>query len=654
MGSENLKSVNSVSTESNKKGFDEFNEYNAQNIQVLRGLEPVRQRPGMYIGSTGKNGLHHLVYEIVDNSIDEALQGFCDTITVAIKIDGSVEVEDNGRGIPVDIHPETNTSALEVVLTTLHAGGKFSKNSYKVSGGLHGVGASVVNALSEWMEVEVHRNGKIYKQRYSRGVKTTEVEIIGETSKRGTIVKFKPDKLIFTTTDFDADTIIARLRDIAFLNPNVTIHFIDERNEIRKTLHFAGGLKEFVSYLNKGSKALHDIVTIEGTYQDVQVTIAFQYTDDDGETIVSFVNNIKTVDGGTHVTGFKTAFTRVVNEIGKKKNIIKGEPFKGEDLRDGMTAVVNILMMGTPQFEGQTKSKLGNEEVQEAVAKIVRDKLMDYFEISENILKIIVQKAQQTREAREAAKRAREAVKRKNALGASTLPGKLADCIVRSVEDAELFIVEGDSAGGSAKQARDRNFQAILPLRGKILNVEKSNELKLLKNEQIRDIITAIGTGIGEGFDISRLRYGKIVIMTDADVDGAHIRTLLLALFYRYLRQLLEDERIYIAMPPLYKLAVNTEKPVYLYSDEELKEYLNRVNGKKIEIQRYKGLGEMNPEQLWETTMNPKTRKIIKVRIEDAEEADNLFEILMGTDPEERREYIMRHARQLNLVDLDV
>lgn len=646
-----LKAVKVVAL--NESGTN-LGEYNAQNIQVLKGLEPVRQRPGMYIGSTGKNGLHHLVYEIVDNSIDEALQGFCDTIIVTIKADGSVEVEDNGRGIPVDIHPETGTSALEVVLTTLHAGGKFSKSSYKVSGGLHGVGASVVNALSEWMEVEVHRNGKIYRQRYSRGVKTTEVEVIGETEKRGTIVRFKPDKLIFTTTDFDADTILARLRDIAFLNSNITIHFIDERNDIKKTLHFAGGLKEFVSYLNKGSKTLHEVVLIEGMYQEIQASIAFQYTDEDGETIVSFVNNIKTVDGGTHVTGFKSAFTRVVNEIGKKKNFIKGEPFKGEDLREGMTAVINVLMMGTPQFEGQTKSKLGNEEVQEAIAKVVRDKLIDYFEVNESVLKIIIQKAQQAREAREAAKRAREAVKRKSVLGASTLPGKLADCITKNVEDAELFIVEGDSAGGSAKQARDRNFQAILPLRGKILNVEKSNELKLLKNEQIRDIITAIGTGIGDNFDSSRLRYGKIVIMTDADVDGAHIRTLLLALFYRYLRQLLEDERIYIAMPPLYKLTVSGEKPVYLYSDEELKESLSNVNGKKFEIQRYKGLGEMNPEQLWETTMNPESRKIIKVRIEDAEEADNLFEILMGVDSEQRKEYIMRHARQLNLVDLDV
>jgi len=629
-------------------------DYNAQNIQVLKGLEPVRQRPGMYIGSTGKNGLHHLVYEIVDNSIDEALQGFCDTIRVTIKSDGSVEVEDNGRGIPVDIHPDTGTSALEVVMTTLHAGGKFSKNSYKVSGGLHGVGASVVNALSEWMEVEVHRDGKIHRQRYSRGVKTTEVEVVGETNKRGTIVRFKPDKLIFTTVEFDADTILTRLRDLAFLNPNITIEFIDERNDLRKTLHYAGGLKEFVSHINKGSKTLHEIVLIDGTHQDIEAHIAFQYTDEDGETIVSFVNNIKTVDGGTHVTGFKTAFTRVVNELGKKKNLIKGDPFKGEDLREGMTVVVNVLMMGTPQFEGQTKSKLGNEEVQEAVAKIVRDRLADYFEVNESVLKIIVQKAQQAREAREAAKRAREAVKRKSALGASTLPGKLADCITKNIEDAELFIVEGDSAGGSAKQARDRNFQAILPLRGKILNVEKSNELKLLKNEQIRDIITAIGAGIGDNFDTSKLRYGKIVIMTDADVDGAHIRTLLLALFYRYMRQLIEDERIYIAMPPLYKFSVSGEKPVYLYSEEELKDRLANANGRKYEIQRYKGLGEMNPEQLWETTMNPETRKIIRVKIEDAEEADSLFEILMGKDPEERREYIMHHARQLSLVDLDV
>ncbi|KAF2962019.1 DNA topoisomerase (ATP-hydrolyzing) subunit B [Fervidobacterium sp. 2310opik-2] len=640
----------------NVNNINEASDYNAQNIQVLKGLEPVRQRPGMYIGSTGKNGLHHLVYEIVDNSIDEALQGFCDTIKVTIKSDGSVEVEDNGRGIPVDIHPETGTSALEVVMTTLHAGGKFSKSSYKVSGGLHGVGASVVNALSEWMEVEVHRDGKIYRQRYARGIKTTEVEVIGETNKRGTIVRFKPDKLIFTTTEFDSDTILTRLRDLAFLNPSITIEFVDERNDIKRTLHYAGGLKEFIAHLNKGSKTLHEVVVIDGSQQDCEVHIAFQYTDEDGETIVSFVNNIKTIDGGTHVTGFKTAFTRVVNELGKKKNLIKGEPFKGEDLREGMTAVVNVLMMGTPQFEGQTKSKLGNEEIQDAVAKVVRDKLTDYFEVNETVLKIIIQKAQQAREAREAAKRAREAVKRKSALGASTLPGKLADCITKNFEEAELFIVEGDSAGGSAKQARDRNFQAILPLRGKILNVEKSSELKLLKNEQVKDIIMAIGGGIGENFDTSKLRYGKIVIMTDADVDGAHIRTLLLALFYRYMRQLIEEERIYIAMPPLYKLSISGEKPMYLYSDEELNEMINiaKQNNKRYEVQRYKGLGEMNPEQLWETTMNPKTRKIIKVKIEDAEEADSLFEILMGKDPEERREYIMRHARQLSLVDLDV
>ncbi len=630
-------------------------EYTAEKIQVLKGLEPVRQRPGMYIGSTGKTGLHHLVYEIVDNSIDEALQGFCDYIKVTIRKDGSVEVEDNGRGIPVDIHPETGTSALEVVMTTLHAGGKFSKDSYKVSGGLHGVGASVVNALSEWMEVEVHRNGKIYRQKYSRGAKLTEVEEIGETNKRGTIVRFKPDSLIFTTTEFDADTILTRLRDLAFLNPNITIEFKDERNEIHRTLHYSGGLKEFVNHLNRGSKALHEVVFIEGKSGDVEVSVAFQYTDDDAEEIISFVNNIKTVDGGTHVTGFKTAFTRVVNELGKKKNLIKGEPFKGEDLREGMTAVISVLMMGTPQFEGQTKSKLGNEEVQDAVAKVVRDKLSEYFETNESTLKIIIQKAQQAREAREAAKRAREAVKRKSALGASTLPGKLADCISKSVEEAELFIVEGDSAGGSAKQARNRNFQAILPLRGKILNVEKSNELKLLKSETIRDIITAIGAGIGDNFDLSKIRYGKIIIMTDADVDGAHIRTLLLALFYRYMRPLIEDGRIYIAMPPLYKVTVSGQKkPTYLYSDEELKELTKDLQPGKYEVQRYKGLGEMNPEQLWETTMNPETRKIMKVRIEDAEEADSLFEILMGKDPEERRGYIMRHAKQLTMADLDV
>lgn len=626
-------------------------EYNAQQIKVLKGLEPVRKRPGMYIGSTGKAGLHHLVYEIVDNSIDEALQGYCDTIKVTIHKDGSVEVEDNGRGIPVDIHPETGKSALEVVMTTLHAGGKFSKDSYKVSGGLHGVGASVVNALSEWLEVEVHRDGKIYHQKYHRGVPESEVKIIGETNKRGTIVRFKPDAEIFSTVEFDADTILIRLKELAYLNPNITIIFKDERDNIEKQFHFTGGIKEFVANLNKGNKTLHNPVYVSGEYNGIKTELAFQYSNLDGEKIYSFVNNIRTVDGGTHVTGFKSAFTRVVNELGKKTNQIKKGSLRGEDIREGMTAVVSVLMNSTPEFEGQTKSKLGNEEVQEAVAKVVREKLLEYFETNENTLKIIIQKALEAKKAREAAKHAREMVKRKSAFGSSSLPGKLADCITKNLEESELFIVEGDSAGGSAKQARDRNFQAILPLRGKILNVEKSSWLKLLKNEQVRDIITALGVGIGDDFNLKNLRYGKIIIMTDADVDGAHIRTLLLTLFYRYMKELVEEGRIYIAQPPLYKVSIG-KRVHYFYSDEELESFKETIEDKKYEIQRYKGLGEMNPQQLWETTMDPQNRKLLKVTIEDAEVADELFEMLMGSDTESRKEFIFRHALQVKEIDI--
>ncbi|OOC47008.1 DNA topoisomerase (ATP-hydrolyzing) subunit B [Thermosipho sp. 1223] len=626
-------------------------DYNAQNIKVLKGLEPVRQRPGMYIGSTGKAGLHHLVYEIVDNSIDEALQGYCDTIYVTIFEDGSVEIEDNGRGIPVDIHPETGKSALEVVMTTLHAGGKFSKDSYKVSGGLHGVGASVVNALSEWLEVEVHREGKIYYQKYQRGVPLTEVKIIGNTEKRGTIVRFKPDSEIFSTVEFDSDTILIRLRELAFLNPQVTIVFKDKRENIEKTFHFTGGLKEFANYLSKGAKSLHEPILVSGEYNGIKVDVCFQYTASDFEKIYSFVNNIRTVDGGTHVTGFKTAFTRVVNELGKKTGQLKKDTLRGEDVREGIVAIVSVLMSKTPEFEGQTKSKLGNEEVQEAVAKVVREKLLEYFDNSESTLKIIIQKALEAKKAREAAKHAREMIKRKSVFGSSSLPGKLADCITKKMEESELFIVEGDSAGGSAKQARDRNFQAILPLRGKILNVEKSGWLKLLKNEQIRDIITALGTGIGDDFDTSKLRYGKIIIMTDADVDGAHIRTLLLTLFYRYMRKLIDEGKIYIAQPPLYRVNMG-RKSYYFYSDEELEDFKESIKDKKIEIQRYKGLGEMNPQQLWETTMDPENRKLLKVQIEDAEEADELFEMLMGSDTESRKEFIFRHALQVKEIDI--
>ena len=625
--------------------------YTAQDIKILKGLEAVRKRPGMYIGSTGKRGLQHLVYEVVDNSIDEALAGYCDSIKVILKKDGYVEVEDNGRGIPVDIHPEVGKSALEVVMTTLHAGGKFSKNSYKISGGLHGVGVSVVNALSEHMIVEVYRDGKVYRQEYSRGTPLNDVQVVGETKKRGTLVRFKPDSEIFSTVEFDPENIKMRLKELAYLNPGIKIEFIDEIRDEKKVFKFDGGISQFVENLNKGKKTLHDVIRISGKYEDIVIDIAMQYTTAYSETIYAYANNIKTVDGGTHVTAFKMTLTRLMNEYGKKIGVLKKNmSFSGDDVREGLTAVISVLLKN-PEFEGQTKSKLGNEEALEAVSKVMREKLKDYFDSNQQVLKKILSKIQSAMKAREAARKAKEMVRRKNILESTSLPGKLADCTSTDLEKSELFIVEGDSAGGSAKQARDREFQAILPIRGKILNVEKASFTKLIKNEQISDIIVAVGTGIGDSFNLDKLRYGKIIIMTDADIDGAHIRTLLLTLFYRYMRELIEDERIFIAMPPLYKVTVGKED-VYLYSDEELAEYLKNLNGKKYTIQRYKGLGEMNPEQLWETTMNPETRKMVKVEIEDAEEADRLFEILMGSDPSNRRRFIENNA--LSVTNLDI
>ncbi len=625
--------------------------YDARSIKVLKGLEAVRKRPGMYIGSTGKRGLHHLIYEVVDNSIDEALAGYCDTIRVTINEDGSVEVEDNGRGIPVDTHPEMGKSALEVVMTTLHAGGKFSKDSYKISGGLHGVGVSVVNALSEWLEVFVYRNGKVYKQRYERGNATTRVELVGEADKTGTLVKFAPDPEIFSTTDFDSDIVEKRLQELAFLNPGLKIIFEDKRRNYRKVFKYEGGISQFVEYLNRGKKPLHEVVKIRGIHNDILVDVALQYTTSDSENILAYANNIKTIDGGTHVTAFKTTLTRLMNEYGRKLGYLKkSQLFSGEDVREGLTTVISVLIKN-PEFEGQTKSKLGNEEALEAVSKVVREKLKEHFDIHQIDLKRILDKVQRAMRAREAARKAREMIKRKNILENTSLPGKLADCSSSDLERTELFIVEGDSAGGSAKQARDREFQAILPLRGKILNVEKATFDKLLKNEQINNIIVAIGTGIGDSFDISKLRYGKVIIMTDADIDGAHIRTLLLTLFYRYMRPLVETGRIYIALPPLYKVNVG-KMDHYLYSDEELREFLESLDGKRYMVQRYKGLGEMNPEQLWQTTMNPEKRRIVRVEIEDAEEADTLFEILLGNDTANRREFIERHA--LNVTNLDI
>ncbi|MCD6159437.1 MAG: DNA topoisomerase (ATP-hydrolyzing) subunit B [Thermotogae bacterium] len=627
--------------------------YNAESIKILKGLDPVRKRPGMYIGSTGKAGLHHLVYEVVDNSIDEVVAGFCDQIEVTIFEDGTVRVCDNGRGIPVDVHPDTGTSALEVVMTTLHAGGKFSKDSYKISGGLHGVGVSVVNALSEWLEVKVHREGEIYRQRYERGIAVTPVEIIGRTDKKGTETWFKPDRLVFTTTDFDFDILESRLRELAFLNPRVRIIFEDKRISEKRVFHYEGGISEFVRFMNKKKTAVNkQPYYVEGEYNDIKVQLALQYTTSFEEHILTFVNNIKTVEGGTHLTGFKTIMTKLVNDYAKKFNILKEKDpnLQGEDVREGLTAVLSIFIR-EPQFEGQTKAKLGNEEAYEAVIKVLRDKLSEVFEYNQKEVKAIISKAVDAARARLAAKKAREMVRRKNALENTTLPGKLADCISQDLDNTELFIVEGDSAGGSAKQARDREFQAILPLRGKILNVEKASFEKLLKNEQINNIIVAVGTGIGDDLNLEKLRYGKIIIMTDADVDGAHIRTLILTLLYRYMTPLISNGRVYIAQAPLYKIDLNKKK-YYFFSDEELEAFTKENPGRKFNIQRYKGLGEMNPDQLWETTMDPEKRKLIRIEMEDAEEADRVFSILMGSEVEGRRDFIKRHALLVDNLDI--
>ncbi|WP_031503539.1 DNA topoisomerase (ATP-hydrolyzing) subunit B [Pseudothermotoga hypogea] len=630
-------------------------DYRPEDIRVLKGLEAVRLRPGMYIGSTGKSGLHHLLYEIIDNSMDEVMAGACDRIRVVLHEDGSAEVEDNGRGIPVEIHPETGKSTLETVMTVLHAGGKFSNSAYKVSGGLHGVGASVVNALSEVMEVWVRRNGRIYYQKYSRGQPICEVKELGETTERGTVVRFRPDPEIFSTTEFDPDIIENRLRELAFLNPGLTIEFEDKINDYKSKMSYAGGIKEYVSYIvkNTNSKPLHDIVYISDSYENIKVDIALVYiASQDEETLYSFVNNIRTIDHGTHVSAFRNVLTRLLNDYGKSLGYLrKDEAFLGEDVREGLVAVVSVLMPN-PEFEGQTKGRLGSESAGTAVSKIAKERLTEFFEINKPVLKIILERVQQAKRAREAAKKVRELVKRKSAFDGAALPGKLADCVTNDVEKSELFIVEGDSAGGSAKQARDREFQAILPLRGKILNVEKSSIQKLLSNEQIKDIIVAVGTGIGEKFDRTRLRYGKIIIMTDADVDGAHIRVLLLTFFFRYMRPLIEEGRIYIAVAPLYRVQFSN-RILYLYSDDEYQALMKELNGsEKVEVQRYKGLGEMNPEQLWETTMNPVTRRLIRVTIENAEEADALFGILMGQDTVERKNFIERHALKVTYLDV--
>ncbi|WP_298683786.1 DNA topoisomerase (ATP-hydrolyzing) subunit B [uncultured Methanomethylovorans sp.] len=634
--------------------MDKKETYDATHIQVLEGLEAVRKRPSMYIGSVDSRGLHHLVYEVVDNSIDEALAGFCSQIDVTINTDGSVTVQDNGRGIPVDDHPKYNKSALEVVMTILHAGGKFDKSSYKVSGGLHGVGVSVVNALSEWMDVYVKRNGDLYYQRYARGIPTAAVQLVGNAEGSGTTVTFKPDASILETTVFSYETLVSRLRELAFLNKGLKITISDKRahEEQKDVFQYEGGIISFVEHLNQKRNTLHkDIIYFEREKEGTIVEIAMQYTDSYNESVYSFANNINTHEGGTHLVGFKAALTRVANDYIKKNNLAKGDDkLSGEDIREGLTAIINVKLTD-PQFEGQTKTKLGNSDVKGIVESMVSDGLAEFMEENPKIANLVLQKALDAQRAREAAKKARELTRRKNALDISTLPGKLADCSEKDASQCELYLVEGDSAGGSAKQGRDRRFQAILPFRGKILNVEKSRLSKILKNNEVLSLITAMGTGIGDDYDISRARYHRVIIMTDADVDGAHIRTLILTLFFRYMRPLIDEGYVYIAQPPLYRIKKGQAEH-YVYSDRELNAKLQEIGDKGVNIQRYKGLGEMNPGQLWETTMNPETRTILQVTLEDAVAADEMFSILMGDEVEPRKNFIMRNAKQVTNLDI--
>lgn len=625
--------------------------YDASSIQVLEGLDAVRRRPSMYIGSTNSVGLHHLIYEAVDNSIDEAMAGYCTEICLMLNSDGSATVKDDGRGIPVDIHDQYQKPAVEIVMTMLHAGGKFDHKSYTVSGGLHGVGVSVVNALSEWFEVEVKRDGLIYWQRYEQGKTVSDLEIRGESERTGTVVRFKPDPLIFEEVEFSFETLATRLRELAFLNRNLKIVIIDERTQKERTYQYEGGIVSFIQYLNKKKDVLHQVpVYLSKEKNGTYIEVAMQYNDSYNENIFTFANNINTREGGTHLSGFRAALTRTTNEYGKNNNLLKnGAKLTGEDLREGLVAVVSVKL-SDPQFEGQTKTKLGNSAIKGIVESLVSDGLSEFFEENPQVASKIVEKAMQASKAREAARKARELTRRKNALSTGGLPGKLADCTERDPVQCELYIVEGDSAGGSAKQGRNRLFQAVLPLRGKILNVERARLDKILKNKEIRNMITALGTGIGSDFDTSRTRYHKIVIMTDADVDGSHIRTLLLTFFYRYMRPLIETGYVYIAQPPLYQ--IKKGKTVsYAYNDDELNRAL-KSNGNKVAIQRYKGLGEMNPDQLWETTMDPERRTLLKVSIEDAVEADEIFSTLMGQRVEPRREFIEAHARDVKNLDV--
>ena len=654
------------------KAQNNSNDYSAKNINVLKGLEAVRKRPAMYIGDVSSRGLHHLINEVVDNSIDEALGGYNDRVIVTIKKDGSVSVEDRGRGIPVDIHPVEKRSALEVVMTVLHAGGKFDKSSYKVSGGLHGVGVSVVNALSEWMTAEVRRDNKIYFQEYHRGVPVEKVKEIGtyKGDQTGTTITFKPDPEIFKTTKFNFETVAERMRELAYLNKDVTMILKDEAENREESYRFKGGLVDFVKYLDEQRTALHKPVYIEGEKENTPVEIAFEYSDSYSENIHSYVNNINTIEGGTHLVGFRTALTRTFNNYAYKNGLIKENnkiTLSGDDFREGLTAVISVKVM-EPQFEGQTKTKLGNSETKSIVETLVGEKLSEFLEENPSVGKKIIEKCMRAAEAREAARKAKELVRRKNALDSMHLPGKLADCSINDPEHCEIYIVEGDSAGGSAKQGRDRRFQAILPIKGKILNVEKAKLNKILENQEIQAMIAAIGAGIGEEFNPEKSRYGKIILMTDADVDGSHIRTLLLTFFYRHMNELITSGRVYIAQPPLFKIKKGKEEHYAFYEEERdkiLKQYKKDLKIKSgdtsevevdeegqpkgVTISRYKGLGEMNPEQLWSTTMNPETRTVLQVNVESAAAADKIFETLMGDAVEPRRDFIEKHAKYANL-----
>ncbi len=629
--------------------------YDAKTITVLKGLEAVRKRPAMYIGDTGKRGLHHLVHEVVDNSIDEALSGFCNTIKVTINKDGSVTVQDNGRGIPVDEHPTQKKPAVEVVMTMLHAGGKFDHQTYKVSGGLHGVGVSVVNALSEWCEVEISRDGNVYHQKYERGIAVTPLKKIGQRKTSGTRTTFMPDSEIFPDIKFSFDRLANRMRELAFLNKGLKIEIKDEIDDRSDFYFYKGGIASFAEYLNENKNPIYKKpIYFEDTKEDVEVEIAIQHNDSFQENVFTYVNNINTIEGGTHLVGFRTALTRTINNYATKNKLFKNgdKTLSGDDVREGLTAVISVKVPD-PQFEGQTKTKLGNSEVKGIVEQVLGERLSYFLEENPPTAKKIVEKGSNALRAREAARKAKDLARRKTALDSGHLPGKLADCSMKDPESCELFLVEGDSAGGNAKMGRDRRFQAILPLRGKIINVEKARLDRILSNEEIKTIITALGAGIGrENFNMEKLRYYKIIIMTDADIDGAHIRTLILTFFFRHMRELVESGHIYIANPPLYRIS-HGKTEQYVYSDDERDRYLEKVGrDKKVDIQRYKGLGEMNPDQLWKTTMDPDTRTLFKVTLEDAAAADKLFTILMGDVVEPRREFIQKNAQYVRNLDV--